>query len=92
MSLQKKLIMIFILITATAISSGATEDKKFCYSRDEADKIAQCFAMQRYYEAVHDDDVAAGDGSSSFWQTPIGQVSIAILGFGLGYTVSALKK
>lgn len=67
---------------------------QFCYERNQAEKILECFKMKKAYEDLQVKRTEAPSLSPSettFFDTTLGRICFFVAGFGLGYTVSELK-
>jgi len=91
-------LMMSLMLTLNA--SSAVNDKtpahKFCYTREQAEKINTCLEMQAVYEEIQltrfNNPVLNPPPQLDFWSTQVGQSLIFLGGFALGVGVTVSFK
>lgn len=94
-----------ILISLSNQNQARSEiiDNKFCYNREQAEKIKECFVIKSEFEKLLDEKNKAllkpepvQIKEPSFWDSSLGQglliFGVGVAGFGLGFTVGRVSK
>lgn len=98
---MRLLLCLMMSLTLTLNANSATlstpkENKKFCYTRSEAEKIFSCLEMQKVYEEIQLTRLNSPELNPpphiDFWDTDIGKGLVFIAGVGLGVAVTVSFK
>lgn len=82
------------MITSHANSAilNTSKENKFCYTREQAEKINYCLEMQKVYEEIQLTRLNSPELNPppqlEFWDTDLGKVLIFAAGVGVGAAVT----
>lgn len=84
--------ILMLTLNANSATSNTPSANKFCYNREQAEKINYCLEMQKVYEEIQLTRLNSPELNPppqlDFWSTDVGQGLIFLGGFALGVGVT----